>query len=509
MIQPSTKARLPKNADVAWKPIPKSSQALALASSCDVTLFTGPRGPGKTDVQLMKFRKHVGEGYGSFWRGVIFDREYKNLDDLVAKSKRWFHAFNDGAKFLESKADYKWVWPTGEELMFRAIKKPSDYWAYHGQEFPFIGWNELAKYPTLELFDKMFSCNRSSFVPELHSPPGRSLKELPLQVFATTNPFGPGHNAVKTRFITPAPYGVIIKRKLTVFNPRTQQDEEVTKTQVTIFGSWRENIYLSKEYVAELYSIKDPNLRGAWKEGSWDIVAGGALDDVWNARKHVLPRFKVPESWHVDRCLDWGSTQPFSYGVFAEANGEEAILPDGTSFCPPPGSLIQCGEIYGATEIGTNQGVRWGSVRVAEAIIDYEDTLLDQGWISAFVRPGPADNSIRSVSDADTETVEKNMNDVGVNWLSSDKSKGSRKIGLQLVRDRLQAAKINSVDDPHLYFMANCRASTQTLPVLPRDEDDPEDIDTTAEDHAYDMVRYRCLRGANRAATHLKISFVS
>jgi hypothetical protein len=114
-------------------------------------MYTGARGPGKTDTQLMRFRRNVGVGYGPFWRGVIFDREYKNLDDLVNKSRRWFNQFGDGARFLSSAQDYKWTWPTGEELLFRAIKKLDDYWNYHGQEFPFIGWNELCKYPTLEL----------------------------------------------------------------------------------------------------------------------------------------------------------------------------------------------------------------------------------------------------------------------------------------------------------------------------------------------------------------------
>ena len=80
-----------------------------------------------TDAQLMRFRRNVGQGYGRYWRGIIFDREYKNLDDLVSKSMRWFPEFKDGARFMSSKADYRWVWPTGEELLFRAIKKDTDY----------------------------------------------------------------------------------------------------------------------------------------------------------------------------------------------------------------------------------------------------------------------------------------------------------------------------------------------------------------------------------------------
>ena len=128
----------PKNFQTVWQPIPNSSQSLAMDARCHHVLYAGSRGPGKSDTQLMRFRRNVGRGYGPFWRGIIFDREYKNLDDLVIKSHRWFHAFNDGAKFLSSAKDYKWVWPSGEELLFRAIKQPDEYWGFHGHEFPFI-----------------------------------------------------------------------------------------------------------------------------------------------------------------------------------------------------------------------------------------------------------------------------------------------------------------------------------------------------------------------------------
>src|SRR5574340_971656 len=185
--------------NVVWSPLP-GSQALVLSCPCHHILYEGTRGPGKTDAQLMFFRKYVGKGYGRQWRGVIFDREYKNLDDLVSKSQRWFPQFHDGAKFHASKADYRWTWPTGEELLFRQVKKQTDYWGYHGQEFPFIGWNELSKYPTSDLYDQMMSCNRSSFLPEENPlPDGTILPKIPLVVLATTNPYGAGHNWVKKR----------------------------------------------------------------------------------------------------------------------------------------------------------------------------------------------------------------------------------------------------------------------------------------------------------------------
>lgn len=510
------------NPDLVWEPIPHSSQALALDTRCHHTLYTGARGPGKTDTQLMRFRRRVGLGYGSYWRGVIFDREYKNLDDLVSKSKRWFSRFNDGAKFLEAAKDYKWVWPTGEELLFRVAKKEGDYWNYHGQEFPYIGWNELTKYPTGKLYDDMMSTNRSSFLPEkdtprrlnsvgkpigYDTPDGQPLPEIPLEVFSTCNPFGAGHGWVKRRFIDVAPYGHVVRTTTRVFNPRKQVDEDVVKTQVTIFGSYRENIYLSPEYVAELESIRDMNKRRAWLLGDWNIVAGGALDDVWESRVHILPRFAVPPTWHVDRSFDWGSSHPFSVGWWAEANGEEATLPDGKKFCPPPGTLIQIGEWYGSRDIGTNEGLKLSAPDIAVGILERERQMLADGWIKAEPWGGPADNQIRDVKESDVDSIEVKMAKKGVRWTESDKSPGSRRNGLQLIRDRLEASIRG--EGQGLYFMRNCSASIGILPTLPRDEVKLDDVDTEAEDHAYDMVRYRVLRGSNRMAKTIKVSLPS
>jgi hypothetical protein len=491
-------------AKTLWKPLP-GSQSLAVSCPCNHILYEGTRGPGKSEAQLMAFRKNVGRGYGAHWRGIIFDRRYKSLDDLVVKSKKLFGRFNDGARFLASKGDYKWVWPTGEELLFRVVKRADDYENYHGHEYPFIGWNELTKFPTSELFNSLMSCNRSGFVPAEHSPdPAHPLPEIPLVVFATTNPYGPGHNWVKIRFVDVAEPGQVVRIETDVFNPRTQQREKIVKTQVRIFGSYKENRYLSPQYIAELENIKDANKRKAWLWGDWDIVAGGALDDVGGPHL-IKARFKIPASWRVDRTLDWGSSHPFSIGWWAEANGEEIELPDGSRWCPVKGSFVRIFEWYGTEEPGSNRGLKLGATKIADGIKEREAKLRKDGWICKDVQPGPADNEIGSVKNTDSETIKKQMSDRGVRWTDSNKSAGSRRNGLQLVRDRMEASRTG--EGPGLYFMDNCRAAISTLPVLPRSDDDPDDVDTTAEDHTYDEIRYKVLSGNNRAATAVRVRF--
>jgi len=517
LVLPDTELAKPNDYEVIWQPLPGTSQELAIDSRCHHTLYEGARGPGKTITQLMRYRRRVGIGYGEYWRGVIFDLEFDHLAGLVAESKKWFLKFDDGAKFLESASQYKWVWPTGEELLFRHVKKLADYEGFHGHEYPFIGWNELTKHPSNDLYKKFMSVNRSTFDPERDTPKNsktgeyltpdkKPLPPIPLEVFSTTNPHGPGHNWVKDQFIDPAPRGVVVRTDVEVFNPQTQKNEIVTKTQVAIFGSYRENKYLPPEYVAELESITDPNLRKAWLHGDWDIAAGDAFGDLWRAEVHVVPRFVIPPGWEIDRSFDWGSSHPFSVGWWAEANGEEATVIDGPNvykFCPPPGTLVQFFEYYGSEKIGTNKGVKKPSTEVAEKIRDFEIALMANGWISSQPWPGPADNQIRDVKEADVDTIEKKMAAVGISWEESDKSPGSRKNGMELFRERLNNALKG--EGPAVYFMRNCHASIKLIPKLPRDPVKTDDVDTDAEDHSWDMVRYRVLKGSNKIARSFKV----
>ena len=503
-----------KKPRVVWQPLP-GSQQLALSCPANHILYHGSRGPGKTDAQLMYFRRFVGQGYGQFWTGVIFDRTYKMLDDLIKKSQRWFPQFRDGARFIKGDG-LRWVWPTGESLLFRHMKDIKSYENYHGHEYPFIGWNELTKNPTSELYDMMMSCNRSSFLPLEHSPNlSEPLDPIPLVVFSTTNPHGPGHIWVKRRFIDTSRPGTVHRITKKVFNPQTAQEENITKTQCHLFGSYKENRFLSPEYVLELDSIKDENKRRAWLKGDWDIDAGGALEGVWNRAVHVVPRFKVPKGWRLDRSMDWGSTHPFSVGFWAEAEGEEVTMPNGRKWAPVRGSLFRFAEWYGSEEIGTNKGLKMSARNVALGILKREEMLRRQAWISSHVRPGPADNQIFAVQETESNSIASIMEQEGVTWTKSDKRPGSRKVGLQLLRDALENALGTSdeggsvtYERPGLYFMDNCEACITTLPVLPRDEDDPDDIDTTAEDHVYDEVRYRCLSSAKDFATSIETQFV-
>jgi hypothetical protein len=86
------------------------------------------------------------------------------------------------------------------------------------------------------------------------------------------------------------------------------------------------------------------------------------------------------------------------------------------------------------------------------------------------------------------------MKRLGVYWLPPTRASGSRSQGWQQIREYLKAAQPDPRRHPreprHLRLQRNCDQFLRTVPVLPRDEKDLDDVDTRAEDHIGDEVRY-------------------
>lgn len=315
--------------------------------------------------------------------------------------------------------------------------------------------------------------------------------KLPL-VLCGTNPGGIGHNWVKKMFISMAK----------PMQCRRMSKKEGGMLRQYVPAKLEDNPTLIEndpDYVDRLEGLGNDALVKAMKDGDWDLVMGGAFDDVWDRNKLVVPRFKIPHSWRIDRSFDWGSTHPFSCGWWAESDGTEAELPDGSTFCPPKGSLIRIYEWYGCKEGESNKGLKLSAKKVAEGISEREAALKKGGWIKGDVKPGPADNEISAVKEKDSGTIADRMESVGVRWTKSDKSPGSRINGLELARERMLESLKDNPEDPAIYFMDECLATIELLPVLPRDEDKPDDVDTDAEDHVWDDIRYKVLASKPRA----------
>ncbi len=435
-----------RKTQVLWK-AQAGSQALFLSCPYWEILYEGTRGPGKTDALLMKFAKYVGKGYGENWRGVIFRREYKHLDDIIAKSKKWFKRLHPGAKFLESKGDLKWVFPDGEELLFRQFKKASDYWNYHGHEYPFIAWEELTSWPMDDCYESMKACSRSSH-------PG-----MPRFYLSTCNPWGAGHGWVKQYFIDIGPPGTLI-----------MNDEGLPR--IRIHGDILENKRLLEadpQYINRLESLSNEQLRQAWRYGDWDIHVGGFLAGIWDAKRHWIKPFNIPLDWPRWRAGDWGFGKPFSIGWYA--------------LDPETGCIYRYRELYGwggKPDVGTRESPQ----EIAVKIHKMEKHEIDAGII---FRKNPMDTNLWANAsgikiDGKEITPGSLFSEAKVKWTPAKKGKGSRMAGAIIVIQRLK-------NDTFKVFNT-CHHWKRTVTVLQPDEDNWEDVDPEQEAHAWDETRY-------------------
>lgn len=413
-----------------------------------------------TDALLMDFLQHVGQGYGVEWRGILFRQSYPQLSDIISKSKKWFYRIFPKAKFNETK--HSWVFPDGEELLLRHMNRHEDYENFHGHSYGWIGWEELSNWSDSNCYESMKSCCRSL------------IKEIPRKYRSTTNPYGSGHSWIRSYFVDPAPFGTVIV------------DKKTGNKRVCIHGTLKENKKLLEadpEYIQRLNSITDPNKRKAWIDGSWDIVAGSAIADVWDERIHVIQPFEIPKEWYCDRSFDWGSTAPFAVCWFAESNGETVETKYGDLYYPK-GSIIMIAEYYGWNG-KPNEGCRMLASDIARNIIKFERNFP---YYKNRFKPGPADTQIYAVSNG--ISIADEMARIGVVWKAADKRQGSRVLSLERFKELLNNALIKN-DKPGFYVFNTCRHFLRTVPFLPRDEKNPDDIDDNTESHIYDCVRYR------------------
>lgn len=439
---------------------PTALQAAFINSPADETLYGGARGGGKTFAVIIDWLIHS-DAHGKYARGIVFRRTLVELDDFIEAARDVLeaagHVWNEGKKYFRS--------PKGAIFRCRYLEDDNDARKYQGHAYSRVYVEEIGNFPSEAPVRMLLGCLR---------PPYASGPPIRCQLKATANPGGPGQTWVKARFIDPAPamtpfssddgkrYKIFIPAKLTD-NPHLMQNDPGYRDRLADAGS------------AELVK--------AWLDGDWNTVVGQYFRE-YDKEKHVIPTVQLPANWKVRyRTMDWGSARPSATYWYAVADGVD--LP-GVSVHIPRGALVVYRERYGWNG-KPNQGERKTAREVAQAILAMEDdhSIIDSNYELNKIDPATfATNGGPSIAEE--------MAKVGIWFKRADNRRvaGTGPIGgWDQVRKRLKGEE----GRPMIYFMDCCHHLLRTLPMIPTDPVNLDDVDSDSEDHAADALRYGCM----------------
>lgn len=434
---------------------PTAKQVLFLSANEREVLYGGAAGSGKSYAILADPVRYFNNGN---FRGILFRRTNDELRELIWKSREMYGALYKNAKWSEQKST--WTFPSGATMWVTYLDRDDDLQRYTGQSFSWIGFDELTHWPTPVPWNYMRSRLRTTDT------------SLPLFMRATCNPGNVGGKWVKAMFVDPATPGEAfwatdIEKGTTLVYPKghPREGEPLFKRRF-IPANLRDNPYLMQtdDYMANLMSLPEIQRRQLL-EGDWD-VAEGAMFDEFKRHIHVIDPFPVPAHWPRFRAADWGYKSPACCLWFA-------VGPDG--------------ELYVYRELYVTNHT---SVEFANKVLEMEE--------GENVRYGILDVSAWNQRGDTGPSIAEQMIQYGCRWRPSDRSKNSRANGWMELHRRLRVDP--ETEEPSIFFFSNCINTIRTVPMVPIDKNNPDDIDTDSEDHALDALRYGIMSRPHMAA---------
>lgn len=436
LLAPNAK-RAMEQQQIIFQPNPGPQTDFLAASEYEV-LFAGGRGGGKSAAMLADPLRYCHNGNYSAW---IIRRTMPELRDLIFQSQKLYPRVFRGAKWKEQSGT--WHFPSGARIEFGYCETKADTLRYQGREAVGIYFDELPQHPTSDIYESIIASARTT------DP------TLTAYIRATGNPGGPGANWVKERFVDPAPWG----QRFDVVSAVHHPDGSVTESRTSrkyIHSTVRDNPYLMQnaQYVSMLATLPEIQRR-RWLDGDWSAMEGAAFPE-WRADTHVVDDFEVPGSWMKFRAADWGFSSPACCLWLA---------------------IDYDGNLWVYDELYTKQ--KTADV-FAQMVLEKE--------VGTNVRYGVLDSSCWANRGDTGPSIAETMIKEGCRWRPADRSPRSRISGKLELHRRLAIRP--ETEQPSLKVMRKCRNLIRTLPILPMDPHDCEDVDTKADDHCYDALRY-------------------
>jgi hypothetical protein len=422
-----------KSQDVIFKPN-NGPQTQFLAASEREVFYGGARGGGKSYAMLVDPLRYCSKTHH---RALLIRRTMPELRDLISKSQLLYSKAYPGAKWREQEKE--WRFPSGAKIEFGYAENMTDVLRYQGQSYTWIGIDELPQYPSPDIYNFLRSSLRSVD------------KDIPVYLRATGNPGNIGSQWVKEMFVDPAEPNTAFEIKI---------DTPVgvkTITRRFIPAKLQDNPYLMQtdDYYAMLASLPDIQKK-QFLDGDWDAYEDSAFPE-FSRSVHVVEPFEIPKGWYRFRAADWGYSSPACVLWFAVDYNN---------------NLWVYRELY--------------TSKITADIFARKVIELESG---EYIQYGVLDSSTWAKRGDVGPSIAETMIQQGCRWRQSDRSPKSRISGKLEIHKRLSM----NGKEPGLRVFNNCRNLIRTITTLPTDDKNPEDVDTNAEDHAYDALRYGCM----------------
>lgn len=411
-------------------------QTLFHTAKVDDALYGGAAGGGKTAAIVAEGITLALEHPGipiDFFRRTIPELKGTILPEIYKQCGAYINA----GHMTWHGQDRRFNLSNGSTLNLNYCDTDADVYRYQGREMPVILVDELTQFP-------------QSWIEYLKTRNRTSNPTWPVVFKAGTNPGGVGHGWVKTRYIDIGPPETTHEDPDTgekrIFIPAKVDDHPIAK--------------FKEDYKKKLSTITDPDLKRALRDGDWDVFAGQVFSE-WRRAKHVVEEpFAIPEHWSKWRSMDYGNNNCTLW--FAKDPASERIY------------------VYREHYTNQFQPVSTTATQIKQ---------LEAGENISF---GLADPSIwKGAGDQNTgDTVAEMFEREHVMWQPAN---NDRIAGKTLVHEMLSIAADGQAK---MQVFPNCIGLIRTLPSLPYDKHRVEDVDTNAEDHPYDALRYGLMNQA-------------
>jgi len=447
MVIPYSEADERFRPGVDWRAFPGPQSNFCRRGEYEV-LFGGAAGPGKTDCLIMVALAYADNPN---YRAVIFRRTFPQLQEIIDRCWKWYPS--RGGEYRAT--EHRWWFPSGAKIGLSHLQHEDDKYNHQGREYHFAGFDELTQF-TQTQYTYILSRVRST------NP------EIPVTVRSTTNPGGIGHIWVKERFVDVAKPGV------SYIDPDTGQSRVFIPAKVTDNPALMETDPLYVRRLEALPEIEKKRLL----YGDWETFAGQVFGEL-SPKVHGVDPFVLPMEWKYFGAFDWGYAKPYCYLIF------------GVNF---DGVIYLVKELYGCKEGEHDAGLRKTNTEICREIeraeselgrkIDYR--VADPAcWSPTKLKGSNKHHGPSFIEDASRE---------GLYFLQADNDRlrGKQQCHQRFALEVETDPQTGEVTDEYPRFVAfnDCKHWWRTMTNLREHPKNPEEVDSSQEDHMFDTTRY-------------------